>query len=682
MLFLFVLIHCQLGISSKFHGQWQAMVENPPSGVAPFLHVSIKNAAFTRTTVLESPYLLPHIPIGIYQIHVSAQGFEPVWLQGVEIVSNFTTTSTIRLTPAAVSLQEWVVAPSSFSLLEAEQPQRRFLDRETLRQLPRFGNEFMRTLDILPGTASNDITASFYLRGGSFRETKILLDDMELIDPFHLKDYAGVFSFIDTEAVGGLQLFSGGFGATHGDALSGIMEIQSKTPSEKISSAEISFGGLQVHTEGTFSDGLGHYVVSGRRGYLDLLLALAGEEEEEEGVTEDQDVRYFDSFGTLSYLFGENHRLSMHYLLAQDRFLEQEVGGPETEDIDSAYDDTYVWATLKSVLGERWTSWITLHHTDLDRDRFALSLGDESQEDFRIEDETSYQKRGIKAKCAFDSESLFLQFGGGFEDSEAMYDYSSFISNGIVIGGDSERFIDIAKEVSGHSWNAFGSARIRLSDKVVSEWGLRVDRHSWTNEAEWSPRVNVSYRIHRQTLMKLAFGLYRQAERLDELQVADGLEEFSPPEKATHAIFSLEHLFDNGISFTLEAYQKRHSDVRPRFANLTKSLVFYPGISGDRVRIDAKNSLMQGVELIAKRERADGISWMASYSFAKSEDTLEDDRTLPRPWDQKHTLKINGNAPLGQHWHLNATYIFHSGWPTTPFFLEEVDGEPTVVAGE
>ena len=50
----------------------------------------------------------------------------------------------------------------------------------------------------------------------------VLLDGVELIEPFHLRDFQGVFSAIDPRVVSGVQVYSGGFPATYGDALSGL----------------------------------------------------------------------------------------------------------------------------------------------------------------------------------------------------------------------------------------------------------------------------------------------------------------------------------------------------------------------------------------------------------------------------------------------------------------------------
>ena len=61
-------------------------------------------------------------------------------------------------------------------------------------------------------------------RGGAVDEMQVIFDGMRIVEPFHLRDYQGVFSAIDQRIVSGIEIYSGGFPPEYGDALSGVSQ--------------------------------------------------------------------------------------------------------------------------------------------------------------------------------------------------------------------------------------------------------------------------------------------------------------------------------------------------------------------------------------------------------------------------------------------------------------------------
>ena len=79
------------------------------------------------------------------------------------------------------------------------------------------------------------------------------------------------------------------------------------------------------------------------------------------------------------------------------------------------------------------------------------------------------------------------------------------------------------------------SSCIRPLRALVVEPGLRFDRHDYTGDSAWSPRLNAALTLGRATV-RAAWGDYRQSQGLHEISVADGERTFQRGERAEHRV--------------------------------------------------------------------------------------------------------------------------------------------------
>jgi hypothetical protein len=99
---------------------------------------------------------------------------------------------------------------------------------------------------------------------------------------------------------------------------------------------------------------------------------------------------------------------------------------------------------------------------------------------------------------------------------------------------------------------------------VVRLHGLRWDDQSWIDESQVSPRVNLVLAAGPQTTVRAAWGRFHQSQRLNELQVEDGVTEYFPSQRAEHWLASVEHNFRVQARFELPAGLFH---LRPRYEN-------------------------------------------------------------------------------------------------------------------
>ncbi len=627
----------------------------------------IKNRLFEKAVTIDGAFNIEKIPAGAYMLQAFAPGYE-VYEQEVNIQAETATRWEPSLAPMILKLKYVTVAPSTFSLLERNLGSSSYLDRETIKKTPHFGDDPYRSLEFLPGASSGDFGSAFQVRGGQYREVAVQLDGMELIDPFHLKDFTGVFSILDPEILQGMNLSTGGYAAKFGNAMSGVLEMETRTPSERRLSASVSFGNLSFRTEGSFANGLGGYLFSGRRGYLDILLSFTEDEEEEE----ESDISYYDAYGKVFYTLNAKHKLSANFLLANDDFLEKEMSAEENEEADSTYEDYYTWVSLKSWWTDRLGSQTVVYFSDFSRDQTASSF--EVVESYQLRDRRDLRNAGIKQDWDFSlGTSHYLRWGFDLRSVEADYDYFGEIDNEVPLDGQGSRLANVRFSPSGDEYSAYLTDRFRFGPRTVAEIGLRYDRQTLLKDDQISPRFNLSHDLGKRGALRLAYGVYHQAERAHDLQIADGVDRFSLPEKSTHYLLGYDRRFGKGIEFRIEAYLKDFEDLRTRYENLTRSVVQYAGTGPDRVAIPADTGEVKGVEVIFKQNIGGTWSWFVNYAWSRAEDEV-DGETIPRQWDQEHTVNFNLNYRYGKKWNVNMAWIYHTGWRTTPLELVESIG--------
>ncbi len=138
--------------------------------------------------------------------------------EAVAIVAGETTEVPFTLIPVATPLDE-IVVTSTRSILRDEPVSATALSRDQILDLPHFADDLYRAVTVLPGTNNGDISGRFGVRGGFHREILVQLDGQELFEPFHLKDLQGLFSILDPELIGGVDLIPSGFPAEYGDRM-------------------------------------------------------------------------------------------------------------------------------------------------------------------------------------------------------------------------------------------------------------------------------------------------------------------------------------------------------------------------------------------------------------------------------------------------------------------------------
>ncbi|MEE9443149.1 MAG: TonB-dependent receptor [candidate division Zixibacteria bacterium] len=629
-----------------------------------------------------------------YSLRVSRVGYESRILTNLTLASNQITQITVELTPKKVTVKSIVVIPGSYSIMGEEPVVHQTLSRAEIATVPQVGDDFFRAVRRLPGMCGTDYSSKFEIRGGEFEEVLVTLDGLEISEPFHMKDFdGGAVSVVDVATVEGVDLMTGGFPARYGDKMSGVFNIRSRSiPVDKTRiSAGFSLSNFRALAEGSFGNGRGTWLMSARRGFIDLVLNLVG-------AADDLKPRYYDFFGKVAYQVNRNHVLNFDVLHAHDdlNFLEDDM-----DTLISDYGNTHAWINLHSMWHRRLMSRSIVSVSRLNHNRRGQEIDDNfNLPEHIISEEESSICIGLKTDWQYEASDQFnLEFGLHGRSLRARQDYTSrsFTYELRWLGdrwGPYLAQVDttlVGLKPYGRKFAAYFSGRFNIDKSLIAEAGCRYDYASHTGDALGSPRVGLIYQVNPQTSLRAGWGKYYQTEGIEEISIVDGEDRFHPAQRADQYGVGLEHQFESGTQLRVEGYLKKYSRLRPDYRNSLSSHERFPERRYDRQAVMRESSTARGIEIYLKRDIGSRLSWYVSYAHAKVEDSVrsiyfprtgvEDtyDQVLKSPRDVRNTFYLDLIYRPGPSWQLNLAFQYHTGWPYTSLHLERVEISPGTV---
>lgn len=607
-------------------------------------------------------------------IQVSRPGYQPVELSPEARLDALLEISL----EAEDRLEEVVVVSSRYALERTSGSSVHTLTSQDFERIPEFGDDALRIASHLPGMASLGLSARPYVRGGLQDETLVLFNDVELLEPFHLKDFQSVFSGFNPSVIESVDVYTGGFPVRYGDRMSGVMDID---PAEAAggfgADLMVSFLTASAAVVGTTAEGRGAWALSARRGNLDLVLDVL---DPSAGTP-----KYSDYFGSLSYELGARTRLETGFIYYDDDVELKDLDDGDGELARSLYRNGYVWMQLHRQWSDRVYSSTVLSFGDIRNDREGFIADEDLEEgNSRLEDSRRFRvwRFGHRQEMGL-TDNVSLEIGASLNYQEGSYDTLAVIERGVLaelIGIPITEVRRVDRSPRGTSGNLYGSMRFRPRHWLSLEAGLRWDYQDFAEafEQQTSPRLSALLDIGDDTQLRLTAGRFYQAEQIHELQAADGVDRFQPAQFADHYIIGLQHRFGrSGLSVRLEGFHKRFRDPKRRFENLFNSLVLMPELASDRVPVAPEKARARGVELSLAYQPVDAVNAWLGYTHAYADDELNG-RWVKRGWDQRHTVSA-GLAWEPGRWSFSAAVLWHSGWQTTllPPSLEE-DELPTL----
>ena len=567
-------------------------------------------------------------------------------------VSGEDTTEPVQLSPIIVTPGKFTIlggTPSVFSLTKRE-----------IESLPLIDNDVARAAHIFPGVVSSDFSARFNLRGGEKDEILVRLDGMELYDPYHLQDFGGAVSIIDLGLVRRADLLMGGFPAEYGDKLSGIFDINVKEGNREEFRANLGVDLVNAHAllEGPLSR-KGSWLLSARRGYVDIILALMDADKELK-------PQYAALYGKIIYDLTTQDTLILNGLYAWDKNRINEED--DENDLNSRYQNALVWTKWRHHFNEDVWSDVFLFSGLATRDR---------QEGVNGIDTRDFGFLGAKAEVNAQLLSVHT-FRAGLEWRWSVVDYNYSVP---TYGRMTSQFIrsrcslcDLKRktwakiDAHGTSVKGFLQEEWQLHPKLGVNIGTRYlfqnYRRPNVQQHELSPRVALAYRPIDNLILRTAWGFYHQPTDLMTIPVEDGVDDIGRAEQAIHYVIGGDYVLPNKFLIRAEAYYKNLSNLIGHIPDYGRQT---------RIVAPAHSGSAKGFDLFANGVISERLTGGLGYAFSIAK-AREDSTTVFssvfgteffREFDQRHTIALNGNYRLSRAWQLHFVWRFHTGNPTT-----------------
>lgn len=481
-------------------------------------------------------------------------------------------------------------------------------------------------LATLPGTQIKGETEGLFVRGGSAVETKTIIDEMVVQNPYYS-------SVPDVPSRGRFSPFlfkgtifsTGGYSAQYGQALSSALILKSMDLAPVTTSAinlmAVGFGG--AHTQRWVNTSL-----SITADYYDLNPYFKIQKQRTDwetppiGIDNSLVFRHKTSSTGIVKLYStfSSSKVSLY----QENL--DNISSKDFFQLNSK--NFYLNTSYRDILGEDWSFFAGISYSkDLDDIKINNDIIDANEE-------LSQGKLTI-IKSLFDGS--FITFGGEIHNRK--FDDS---------------FNDLKAKATDVYSAAFAEADIFFTNNFAARLGLRFENSSLLNKTNLAPRTSFAYKIGAFSQINLAYGQFFQTPEREFLRYDNNL----AFEQADHYILNYQYL-DEEITFRIEGYYKNYDE-------LIKQRTF-PVVPSDPIDYDnSGKGYAKGIDIFWRDKTTfDLVDYWISYTYLDTKRDYKDFETLAAPtFATPHTLSI-----VYKQWFpdittsLGVTYTFATGRP-------------------
>ena len=498
-------------------------------------------------------------------------------------------------------------------------------------------------LETLPGVQKVGESEGLFVRGGTGTETKFFMDG-NLVNNYFGNSVPGIKAMdrLNTSLFKGNVFSSGGYSAVYGQALSGVLALESiDLPERNAADFGISpifaSGGIQrVNQEKTHSYGisLGYSNLE----FMQKILKFNTDfEKAPNSFGGNGNFRIKTSRGGFIKYYGSYDTSSMKLSSPN---LDDETS---SDKINQNGKNTFHSLSYREKFG-----------------RYTLNLGSSYTFNQNILHFSNVDQNG---SSPFNND---IDSKGNYFNTKALIERKLFKISAVRAGielntAKEETWVSIAQkkyEFRDNITALFAETDLGISNDLSLKIGARAENSSSINRWNFSPRFAMAYRISKDWTSSLAYGTFFQNPESRFFT-----ENYQPNyQRADHYIFQVQRAAD-GRSLRLETYYKKYQDLIKTTTDFYRPIAVNNNGSG----------YAKGVELFWRDKKSlKNIDYWVSYSYLDSKrDYLNYTESLFPNFAAKHTLSVVAKKFV-TNWKtgFNISYNYNSGRPYYNFVTE------------
>lgn len=563
------------------------VVTNSKKEPLPSANVFIKNSYDGASTGMDGNFSFTTTEAGEVTLVASYIGYKP-WEQKITL-NKKPVTITIILQENSALMKTVVISAGSFEA--SDENKAVILKPLDILLTAGASGDVYGALNTLPGTQQVGDKEGLFVRGGSAAETKTIIDEMVVQNPFYSSipdvQQRGRFS---PSLFKGTMFSSGGYSAQYGQALSSTLILKSQdiapATTSSLSLMMLGFGGM--HTEHWEDRSL--TVAADYYNLAPYKKLFPGRYEYDEApVTKDASVIYREKFSTNGML-----KFYSTYSGSDLSIYLHNINLPDNKDLFRLQNKNfYLNASYRDIFSKEYTFFAgASYSTNIDNIVFQNNV-------IKTTDNLAQAKVTLSKEL----------WSGGFLNSGAEIE-SPFYEEG---------YNGASYHLSKPFTAAFTELETPVLPSIAARFGLRYENSTIIDKTNLAPRFAMAWQLSDHGQINLAYGRFFENPERQFLFQTRSLSF----EQATHYIINYQHLTDE-TTFRIEAYYKDYSNLVKTNAPITNN-VYYPLIG--TYFNNAGKGYAKGIDIFWRDETSlKSFDYWISYSYL---DTKRDYHNFP-----------------------------------------------------